>query len=104
MALPSNLACSPGRETDLLMAPAVSARSLSRKPTPEQELERLRPLGESYLRRRFGGSISAADAEDAVAEVIIRLHRRIEEGRSPENLRAAFFTSVRNAAIDHHRS
>ncbi|HWW67351.1 MAG TPA: RNA polymerase sigma factor, partial [Solirubrobacterales bacterium] len=70
----------------------------------ERECERLRPLGEAYLLRRFGGSLSRADAEDAVAEVLIRLHRQAEIGRSPQNLRAAFFTSARNAAIDLLRS
>lgn len=70
----------------------------------ERECERLRPLGEAYVLRRFGGALGRADAEDAVAEVLIRLHRRMEEGRAPENLRAAFFTSVRNAAIDQLRS
>jgi RNA polymerase sigma factor (sigma-70 family) len=70
----------------------------------EHELHSLRPLGEAYVMRRFGGSLSRADAEDAVSEVVIRLHRRMSEGRAPENLRAAFFTSVRNAAIDHLRS
>ena len=34
------------------------------------------------------------------SEVLIRLHRKVEEGRGPQNLRAAFFTSVRNASID----
>ena len=70
----------------------------------ERECERLRPLGEAYVLRRFGGSLGRADAEDAVAEVLIRLHRRMADGRPPENLRAAFFTSVRNAAIDQLRS
>lgn len=69
----------------------------------ERELERLRPLGEAYVMRRFGGALGHADAEDAVAEVVIRLHRRIAEGRAPDNLRAAFFTSCRNAAIDQMR-
>jgi RNA polymerase sigma factor (sigma-70 family) len=75
-----------------------------RRLEPERELEQLRPLGEAYLMRRFGHAIARADAEDAVAEVVIRLHRRIEDGRAPRNLRAAFFTSVRNAAIDQLRS
>jgi len=70
----------------------------------ERECERLRPLGEAYVMRRFGGSLSRADAEDAVSEVVIRLHRRMVDGRAPQNLRAAFFTSVRNAAIDQLRS
>lgn len=70
----------------------------------EQECERLRPLGEAYVMRRFGGSLGGADAEDAVAEVIIRLHRQASAGRAPANLRAAFFTSVRNAAVDQLRS
>jgi RNA polymerase sigma factor (sigma-70 family) len=70
----------------------------------ERELQDLRPLGEAYLVRRFGHSLNRADAEDAVADVVIRLHKRIESGRAPDNLRAAFFTSVRNAAIDQLRS
>jgi RNA polymerase sigma factor (sigma-70 family) len=67
-------------------------------------LHELRPLGEAFLIRRFGNSLNRADAEDAVADVVIRLHKRIESGRAPDNLRAAFFTSVRNAAIDQLRS
>lgn len=70
----------------------------------ERDCERLRPLGEAFVLRRFGGSLNRADAEDAVSEVLIRLHRRVAEGRPPKNLRAAFFTSVRNAAIDQLRS
>ncbi|MGD9737309.1 MAG: sigma-70 family RNA polymerase sigma factor [Solirubrobacterales bacterium] len=70
----------------------------------ERECERLRPLGEAYVLRRFGGSLGRADAEDAVAEVLIRLHRLAEEGRPPENLRATFFSSVRNQAIDQLRA
>ena len=54
--------------------------------------------------RRFGGRLNHADAEDAVAEVLIRLHQRAARGETPENLRAAFFTSVRNAAIDQLRA
>ncbi|HET7445385.1 MAG TPA: sigma-70 family RNA polymerase sigma factor [Solirubrobacterales bacterium] len=69
-----------------------------------RECERLRPLGEAYVLRRFGGSLSRADAEDVVAEVLIRLHRLAEEGRPPDNLRAAFFASVRNQAIDQLRA
>jgi RNA polymerase sigma factor (sigma-70 family) len=70
----------------------------------ERSCEQLRPLGEAYVMRHFAGQLGRADAEDAVAEVLIRLHRRIAEGHPPENLRAAFFTSVRNAAIDQLRS
>jgi RNA polymerase sigma factor (sigma-70 family) len=70
----------------------------------ERECERLRPLGEAFLMRRFGGSLNRADAEDAVAEVVIRLHSQMAAGHPPQNLRAAFFTSVRNAAIDVLRS
>jgi RNA polymerase sigma factor (sigma-70 family) len=75
-----------------------------REERPEAQLQDLRPLGEAYLLRRFGGSLGRADAEDAVSEVVIRLHRRIEAGKAPKNLRAAFFTSVRNAAIDQLRA
>ena len=70
----------------------------------EYECERLRPLGEAFVLRRFGDTLNRADAEDAVADVLIRLHRRVAEGYQPENLRAVFFTSVRNAAIDLLRS
>jgi RNA polymerase sigma factor (sigma-70 family) len=70
----------------------------------ERECEQLRPLGVAYVMRRFSGSLNEADAEDAVAEVLIRLHRRMVAGRPPTNLRAAFFTSVRNAAIDQLRA
>jgi RNA polymerase sigma factor (sigma-70 family) len=65
-----------------------------------RECERLRPLGEAYVLRRFAGQIGPVDAEDAVSEVLIRLHRQHAEGRAPRNLQAAFFTAVRNAAID----
>lgn len=70
----------------------------------EQECERLRPLGEAYVLRRFGGSLGRADAEDAVSEVLIRLHRMAAAGRPPQNLRATFFSSVRNQAIDQLRA
>jgi RNA polymerase sigma factor (sigma-70 family) len=70
----------------------------------EYECERLRPLGEAFVLRRFGDTLNRADAEDVVADVLIRLHRRVSEGYQPENLRAVFFTSVRNAAIDLLRS
>lgn len=83
-------------------APSLLARA--RAARFERECERLRPLGEAYALRRFGGSLNRADAEDAVAEVLIRLHRRAEEGRAPENLRATFFASVRNQAIDQLRA
>jgi RNA polymerase sigma-70 factor (ECF subfamily) len=86
---------------------ALSLRTLplrGRRCPPERELQDLRSLGEAYLLRRFGSSLNRADAEDAVADVVIRLHKRIESGRPPDNLRAAFFTSVRNAAIDQLRS
>ena len=83
-------------------APSLLARA--RAARFERECERLRPLGEAYLRRRFGGALNRADAEDAVAEVLIRLHRLAEEGRPPENLRATFLASVRNQAIDQLRA
>jgi RNA polymerase sigma factor (sigma-70 family) len=68
------------------------------------ECEGLRPLGVSYALRHFGHSLDLADAEDAVSEVVIRFHRLALAGREPSNLRAAFFTSVRNASIDLLRS
>lgn len=70
----------------------------------ERDCEHLRPLGEAYLLRRFGGSLNRADAEDAVSEVLIRLHRMAAAGRPPSNLRATFFASVRNQGIDQLRS
>jgi RNA polymerase sigma-70 factor, ECF subfamily len=69
-----------------------------------RECEALRPLGIAYVLRHFGNRLDHADAEDAVADVVIRLHRQAEAGRPPDNLRAAFFTSCRNAAIDQLRS
>lgn len=66
--------------------------------------EELRPLGVAYSLRHFGHSLDLADAEDAVAEVVIRFHRLALAHREPSNLRAAFFTSVRNASIDLLRS
>jgi RNA polymerase sigma factor (sigma-70 family) len=83
-------------------APSLLARA--RAARFERECERLRPLGEAYVLRRFGGSLGRADAEDAVAEVLIRLHCLAEEGRPPQNLRATFFASVRNQAIDQLRA
>jgi RNA polymerase sigma-70 factor, ECF subfamily len=62
--------------------------------------EELRPVGIAYLMRHFGNSLDLADAEDAVADVIIRFNRLAEAGRPPDRLRPAFFTSVRNAAYD----
>src|SRR3954452_5167904 len=72
--------------------------------TFDLECESLRPQGEAYVLRRFGGQLNHADAEDVVAEVLIRLHQRASRGHKPDNLRAAFFTSVRNAAIDQLRA
>ena len=79
-------------------AASVAGRMRSRR--FERECERLRPLGEAYALRRFGSQLSRADAEDVVAEVLIRLHARAERGPAADNLRALFFTSVHNAAID----
>jgi RNA polymerase sigma-70 factor (ECF subfamily) len=64
------------------------------------ECEELRPLGVAYILRHFGHSLDRADAEDAVAEVIIRFDRLAAAGRPPDRLRPAYFTSVRNAAYD----
>ena len=62
--------------------------------------EELRPLGIAYVLRQFGRSLDLADAEDVVAEVIIRFDRLDSAGRPPDRLRPAFFQSVRNAALD----
>jgi RNA polymerase sigma factor (sigma-70 family) len=62
--------------------------------------EELRPQGVAFVLRRFGGSLDRADAEDVVAEVIIRFDRLDQAGRRPDRLRPAFFQSVRNAALD----
>ena len=66
----------------------------------ERDCERLRPLGHAFVLKRFGGQLNREDAEDAVSEVILRLHVKAEEGDVPDNLRAAFFTAARNQAID----
>ena len=66
----------------------------------ERDCERLRPLGQSFVLKRFGGQLNREDAEDAVSEVIFRLYRMAEEGDVPDNLRATFFTAARNQAID----
>jgi RNA polymerase sigma factor (sigma-70 family) len=73
-------------------------------PAPAHQLEQLRPFGIAYFLRCFGESLGHADAEDAVANVVVRLHRQIEAGRPPDCLRAAFLKSVRNAGIDQLRS
>ncbi|HET7054196.1 MAG TPA: sigma-70 family RNA polymerase sigma factor [Solirubrobacterales bacterium] len=83
---------------------AASAAGLLRARRFERECERLRPLGEAYVLRHFGEVLIRADAEDVVAEVLIRVHRYAQEGRPLDNLRAMFFTSVRNATIDLLRS
>lgn len=62
--------------------------------------EELRPQGVAFVLRRFGGNLDRSDAEDVVAEVIIRFDRLDRAGRPPERLRPAFFQSVRNAALD----
>lgn len=96
-----------GSERDFRHAPAAGLGLLPaqrRIRNFERDCERLRPLGEAFIMRRFSGSLNRADAEDAVSEAIIRLHRRMLKGRAPDNLRAIFFTSVRNAAIDQLRS
>jgi RNA polymerase sigma factor (sigma-70 family) len=62
--------------------------------------EKLRPQGVAFVLGRFGGSLDRADAEDVVAEVIIRFDRLDQAGRRPDRLRPAFFQSVRNAAFD----
>jgi RNA polymerase sigma-70 factor (ECF subfamily) len=83
-----------------------AARTLTRLPERMRRhrftaaCEDLRPLGIAYVLRQFGQSLDRADAEDVVAEVIIRLDRLDAAGRPPDRLRPAFFTSVRNAALD----
>jgi len=67
------------------------------------ELVRLRPFGEAYVMKNFGERLSHADAEDAVSDVTLRLHRQIAAGNLPDNLQAAFLTGARNAAIDRLR-
>ena len=79
---------------------AASAAGRLRARRFERECERLRPFGEAYVLRRFGRDLSRADAEDVVAEVLIRLHGRVARGLEADNLRALFLTSVHNATID----
>ena len=80
-----------------------AARPLDPREDPERELQRLRPFGEAYLMRNFGEQLAYADAEDAVSDVTLRLHRQIAAGNPPENLQGAFLTGARNAAIDRLR-
>ncbi|HYJ22891.1 MAG TPA: RNA polymerase sigma factor [Solirubrobacterales bacterium] len=70
----------------------------------ERECQHLRSFGEGYLRRHFGGSLNQADAEDVVAEVLFRIHRKLASGQTFENPRAVFQVSLRNAGIDALRS
>jgi RNA polymerase sigma-70 factor (ECF subfamily) len=83
-----------------------AARTLTRLPERMRRrrftaaCEELRPLGIAYVLRRFGQSLDRADAEDVVAEVIIRFDRLDAAGRPPDRLRPAFFQSVRNASLD----
>jgi RNA polymerase sigma-70 factor (ECF subfamily) len=89
------------------MNPAKEAREVNRTRSArrfEAECTNLRPLGEAFILRRFAGQLDLADAQDAVSDVIIRLHRKAAEGNPPRNLRAAFFTSCQNAAIDQLRA
>lgn len=69
----------------------------------EQELQRLRPFGEAYVMRHFGDRLALADAEDAVSDVTLRIHRQIVAGRPPDNLQGVFLTGCKNAAIDRLR-
>ncbi len=69
----------------------------------ERELVNLRPFGEAFVMKNFGDRLAYADAEDAVSDVTLRLHRQIAAGNPPENLQAAFLTGCRNAAIDRMR-
>lgn len=83
-----------------------AARTLTRLPERMRRrrftaaCEELRPLGIAYVLRRFGAGLDRADAEDVVAEVIIRFDRLDQAGRRPDRLRPAFFQSVRNASYD----
>ncbi len=69
----------------------------------ERELQRLRPFGEAYLMRNFGDQLAYADAEDAVSDVTLRIHRQIAADQPPENLQSVFLTGCKNAAIDRLR-
>jgi RNA polymerase sigma factor (sigma-70 family) len=73
------------------------------EPRLERELQRLRPFGEAYLMRNFGDQLIYADAEDAVSDVTLRIHRQIAAGHPPENLQSVFLTGCKNAAIDRLR-
>src|SRR4029077_10849493 len=72
------------RSSSAIAMPALKERAAARD--FESECERLRPLGEAYVLRQFSGMLGRADAEDAVAEVIVRIHRQAAAGRPPRNL------------------
>lgn len=54
-----------------------------------------------FLRKR---TASAADADDLLQEVFVRIHRQVSTLRDPSKLQGWVYRIVRNAVIDHHRS
>jgi len=54
----------------------------------------------SFLRGRTG---SAADADDLLQEVFLRLHRQLPKLRDPARLQGWIYRIARNVVIDHHR-
>jgi RNA polymerase sigma factor (sigma-70 family) len=87
-----------------IMAPTLAVSDRMRKREFERECEQLRPLGEAYVGKRFAGQLNHADAQDVVADVVVQLDRKFTQGTCYPNLRAAFFKSVTNRAIDYVRS
>lgn len=54
-----------------------------------------------FLRKR---TASAADADDLLQEVFMRIHRQISTLRDPSKLQGWVYRIARNVVIDHHRS
>ncbi len=53
-----------------------------------------------FLRSR---TATAADADDLLQEVFVRIHRRLPELREPAKLQGWVYRIARNAVIDHYR-
>ncbi len=71
------------------------------------------PLGADALWREFSAPLrrflrartrSAADADDLLQEVFVRIQRRLPELREPAKLQGWVYRIARNVVIDHYRS
>jgi RNA polymerase sigma-70 factor (ECF subfamily) len=71
------------------------------------------PLGADALWREFSAPLrrflrararSAADADDLLQEVFVRIQRRLPELREPAKLQGWVYRIARNVVVDHYRS